>query len=156
MHSRIFQVSTSPILPISLIDAEDYSDEHMGIDYTSSINNEDRMESIETLINYYLPSGMFKIEDENTLVYMGGYDEWSKRIISNINKLAAKLSPSKYISNAHLISDYIRNPLDTNYLFVTEWWGTFHARKSEALMELVETLMPGDKLYVGTVMDYHF
>lgn len=159
MHGIIYQISASPIKP------EHYaSEDHIVLsiaDYCNRISENKRITLVKRLLSI-LPAGMFILNaDGESLTYQGGMDEWKRGFISSIASLSQKIKPSSLFSwngEANTIARLINNPLSTNTMFITETWegGSAEAQGSGCVMELIDTLQPGDILFIGPIFDYHF
>ena len=160
MHSIIFQISTKPIaehdfLNIDLIEAGEMA----SISYVDNIDESERELNIKHLAENILPKGMFTKSDNNTLIYNGGFNKWSKTQCDHIMTLSVQVTPSnvmKWMGPIGELKKAITNPLGTDTLFVTEFYrGSVTAECSADLMEMVSLLSKGDKLYIGTIASSH-
>lgn len=162
MHSRIFQIAASRI------DKENYLNEmsievgaNTGVDYTAEISRELRQQAIESLVNQWLPKGMFSHGTEpDTMVYNGGVDEWVRtEWLPQIRKHAANLSTHNVFKNLNLfkMERLIDNALDLGTLFyLCDDNYQSYAEKSTAFMEFVNGYPEGTVFYIGGVLDYHW
>lgn len=162
MHSNIFQISDRPIEADDIIGIDRVTAGDMAsIDYTQEVSVAERKAKIRILVESILPKGMFALcEDGETIAYTGGFTEWRKSYISNIRAKAEDIDEGnvmKWIGPAYQLKKAILNPLDTNFLFVTDFCdGCGLAERSRELMILVGNLQAGERLYIGAVLDYHF
>ena len=95
MHSRIFQISTMQIDKENYLNEDTLQQGDCGpYDYCSEIDDEERKEDIDYLVNHALPKGMFELVSENTIRYNGGVEQWKEEYVANIRK-RRKLLPLK-------------------------------------------------------------
>lgn len=91
MHAWIFQLSEERIegylCEDTLLqgDGSDY-------DYCTAISEEERKRAVCSLMEDILPSGMFRLKDETTLVYQGGFEQWKREWVERIQTKAAKVN----------------------------------------------------------------
>lgn len=96
MHSTIFQITTEKVeekdalLNENTLQQGDYSD----LDYCSDIDEDDRRERIERLVNEILPEGMFTLIDENTIRYNSGVEAWQEEWVKQINEKCSLVTAS--------------------------------------------------------------
>ncbi len=160
MLGTIYQISSNPILKDELLDIDRISEgEAVSISYVRP-SNEERLSDITYLVENILPEGMFTIEDDHTLIYNGGYEEWAKSLCGDIQHITNHLTPANILSwiesPIHLLKKTILNPLNTYSLFVIDFYvGTGTAEQSAELMGLVKDLKAGDKVYVGSILTFH-
>ena len=93
MHAWIFQLSEERIegylCEDTLLqgDGSDY-------DYCAAISEEARKRAVYSLMAHILPLGMFRLKDETTLVYQGGFGqrkrEWVERIQTKVAKMCIR------------------------------------------------------------------
>lgn len=160
MHSRVFQISTEPIVK------ENYLDEYTlnqgddcFYDYCDNIDDDERKENIVRLVNEVLPKGMFELVEDDIIRFNGDVEQWKEEYISNIRKKADELNVENMLewSSTHYLKEAVTNPLHTDYHFYLDGeGGQSYAEQSFAFMQLVCSLEPGTILYVGGVIDYHF
>lgn len=157
MHSYIFQIHTEPIVP------EDYPSEDKiaessqdFVDYATELEDESRSAAIAYLFKFLYESEMFAINDDETATYIGGFEKALKRWAEDIKDYANQINTKNILNfrSRYHLSKAINNPLDKSYLFITS--DSDSAERSEALYELIATMKPGDRLYIGGVYDYHF
>lgn len=61
-------------------------------DYCSEIDEEDRKEHIDYLVNHALPKGMFELISDNAMRYNGGIEQWKEEYVANIRKKAEAIT----------------------------------------------------------------
>ena len=91
MHAWIYQISDTPIKETINEDSL-YQGDGIDNDYWAAISEEGRKNSMETLKDYILPSGMFRQIDDTTFEYQGGIDEWKAQWVKRIQERAAELN----------------------------------------------------------------
>ena len=109
---------------------------------------------------HILPLGMFRLKDETTLVYQGGFEQWKREWVERIQTKAAKVNMENvmnFCGEVYQLETELQNPLDTDAQFYlcNDDYQTF-AEKSAELMRIVEHLTEGDELYIGGIIDFHF
>lgn len=159
MHSRIIQLDVLPIEKDHLVSEEDFY-ETEGIDYTSLLKGNQKREVLQSILTYTLPKGMFECQEnekETILIYKGGIETWKEKWLSNIKAKINSLNPKNVFVSPNLydLKQSIARALGDT-MFVMECWTGFEPQESTEFMEFVSTLKPGTKLYVGSILDYHF
>lgn len=158
MHSKIFQVSKGPIKRSQFIDADTVADNTDWVDYADEESEERRIKLVQELINSALPHGMFQIIDDGcTLIYQDGLDKWKEDYVKKIHQAAAAITPANVLtwcSEKKELSDLLKRPIGGYTMFVIE--DNYCAEFSNEFMEFIKDIKPGDKIYVGAVLDYHW
>ena len=160
MHSRVFQISTEPILKENYLNEDTLNQgDNAFYDYCANIDEDERKEDIAYLVNETLPKGMFELVGDDTMRFNGGVEQWKEEYIANIKKSVEALTVENMLewSSTYYLKEAINNPLDTAYHFYLdgEGWQNY-AEQSFAFMRFVSELEPGTILYIGGVIDYHF
>jgi len=160
MHSTIYQISTEPIAEKDYLRIDNIvAGEMASISYVSENNEDGRKFDIKCLVEHILPKGMFTFSDDNSLTYNGGFTMWRKSHFDNIKGLSAQLTPAnvmKWSGPIGQLKKAIVNPLGTDSLFVTEFYGGAGTAECSAdLMDIVSELKKGDRLYLGAILGYH-
>lgn len=161
MHSKIFQITTERV------DKENYLNEdtlmqgdNSDFDYCAEIDDDERKEEIEYLVNHILPEGMFELTSEDTILYKGCAEKWKEEFVSEIRKKAEAITPEnmlEWIGPVYQLEKYLKDPLDTGYRFYTDTEGVqSYAEQSYEFLREICTFEPGTTLYIGGVIDYHF
>lgn len=158
MHSYIIQISKSPISKDDYTRTIDIEPSEL-IDYTSDIKDIDREDFLRTVVKW-MPTGMFEYVNENCIRYLGGMTEWKKDYLEYLHKTIDNVETFtlfKYKNSIYEIERLVSNPLNTDILFgiVENGCGTSPQRSTD-FMAFVDTLAIGDKIYVGSILDYHF
>lgn len=159
MNHIIYQVSNTPI------DVDDYSAPDVLVENTPVMDwvgvipePENRHQCIRYLVNHILPKGMFVLENNHAIVYLGGMKEWYKQYAEIIRTAAAEIDADSLFrthgSAVNVLASILENPLGVNDMFVIENSG--YGEHSDALMAYVSRLAPGDMLYIGTVRQFHY
>ena len=159
MHSRIFQITTSPI-PESDYLSDDYYWDHWFVgsiaDYVSGDN--DREEDITHLRDRLqdLKTAIFN-KDNSFLISPNGKNEYFKSAYSKFIEAVKKASDisletfSSGVECGPLLYDIKTNYCDKFYWYVcTEDFDTI------PLDEFMRSVEPGEKYYIGGVLDYHY
>ena len=160
MHGTIYQLGTSPINADEYMNPETISEgESVCIGYADEIAEAERKSQMEELVEI-LPKGMFTLNNDLTLTYNGGIDEWRLSYAGLIMEKAEAITPDKamtWTGPVYNLQMAVFNPLDTNCLFITDY-GTGYgvAERSIEFMRLINLLNPGDRLYAGLIADYYF
>lgn len=162
MHSLIYQLDTDKIDGGNLVPLDSITPgDNAYIDYTDNTDDGKRKELISLLAESILPKGMFTVDgDGETLTYRGGFQEWERSYVKLIKDKASAINEGNvmdWIGPSYQLQRAISNPLSTDVLFITEaseYGGV--AERSLELMHLIGGLTEGEKLYVGTIADYHF
>ncbi len=160
MHSRVFQISTEPILKENYLNEDTLNQgDNAFYDYCANIDEDERKEDIACLVNETLPKGMFELVGDDTMRFNGNAEHWKEEYIANIKKSVEALTVENMLewSSTYYLKEAINNPLDTAYHFYLdgEGWQNY-AEQSFAFMRFVSELKPGTILYIGGVIDYHF
>lgn len=161
MHSTIIQITTEKVEKENyLTEADVCSWDCRDIDYCSEIDETDRKERINRLVNSWLPSGMFTLVDDNTIRYNGGADEWKNQWVKLIQDTAAQVTAENVlhgIGPMYSLEKALSNPLDLGTLFYSDSENlNSYAEFSAGFMRDVCQLEEGTLLYVGGVLDYHY
>ena len=140
MHAWIFQLSEKRIegylCEDTLLqgDGSDY-------DYCAAISEEERKRAVYSLMTHILPLGMFRLKDETTLVYQGGFEQWKREWVERIQTKAAKVNTENvmnFCGEVFQLETELQNPLDTDAQFDIPFchnsWRPF-SDKSEGLYQ---------------------
>lgn len=159
MHAWIYQISDSPIEEFI---NEDTLNQGGGTDYDycAEISEEERKTAIDTLWADILPKGMFKMIDESTLLYYGGFDEWKQKWVESIQQKASQLNRDNvmdYVGIAYHLERELKNPLDaSSHFYLCGDSSQTFAEESVEFMRWIGGLKVGSKIYIGGVVDFHF
>lgn len=160
MHSTIYQIDIKPIAETDILRLDNIvAGEMASISYVSENNEDGRQFDIKCLVEHILPKGMFTLSAKDTLTYNGGFNMWKKAYFDSIKALSAQLTLAnvmKWSGPIGQMKKAISNPLGTNALFVTDFYGGGGTAECSAdLMDMVSGLKKGDKLYFGAILGYH-
>lgn len=160
MYGIVFQISTSPIDSDDYIGIDAVSEGDMaGFNYLYDTEEGERSELIHDLVERILPKGMFTLEADNeTLVYQGGFEVWSKSYLDLIQTKTEAIDEDnimEWIGPAFQLQKAIVNPLESPDYFVLESDSYGTVERSRDLMLLVGKLEAGAKLYIGEILGYH-
>lgn len=161
MHAKVYQITKHRV------DKENYLNENTltqgdssDYDYCSEISEEERAESINTLVNHILPKGMFTLVGSDELVFNGGNYEWIHKWVDAIHKKSDEVTADNvthWIGAAYQLQKVINNPLGTDsHFYLSESTTQTFAEPSAELMRMVCKLRKGERLYIGGIIDYHF
>lgn len=161
MHAKVYQITKHRV------DKENYLNENTltqgdssDYDYCSEISEEERAESIDTLVNQILPKGMFTLVGSDELVFNGGNYEWIHKWVDAIHKKSDEVTADNvthWIGAAYQLQKVINNPLGTDsHFYLSESTTQTFAEPSAELMRMVCKLRKGERLYIGGIIDYHF
>lgn len=160
MHSKIFQISTSPI------DKEDYASPCRYYDnsqeFADYIGDEEEGERREDYIKYLaeLLSDLFSY-DGKAFVYKGktALRKFKRKWALAIRDFASKLTANNILSDCnlyHLRSLAKDTHLDTSFRFDIEEWNGWAGPMYDLIDYAEYNLKSGDRIYIGAVIDYHF
>lgn len=155
-HAYIIQLDTEPIEDDNLVSEEDFFEDER-FDYFETISDADREEVVDKIAKYVFPTGMFHKEGD-CFIYQGGIEKWKEEYLKELNEILSKITTNNLwgIKGLFALKDKIQNALDQNK-FVVECWSGFCANDSTEFMEFVDHyLKPGDKLYIGSIIDFHY
>ena len=160
MYGIVFQISTSPIDSDDYIGIDAVSEGDIaGFNYLYDTEEGERSELIHDLVERILPKGMFTLEADNeTLVYQGGFEVWSKSYLDLIRTKTEAIDEDnimEWIGPAFQLQKAIVNPLESPDYFVLESDSYGTVERSRDLMLLVGKLEAGAKLYIGEILGYH-
>ena len=93
MHSKIFQISTVKVTDEGRLTENTLTQgDGSFYDYCMEIEPDIRKQCIDILVNRILPSGMFELTGEDTLIYKGGAEQWKKEFVAYIQAKASELT----------------------------------------------------------------
>ena len=161
MHSKIFQITKNKLKKENFLTEDTlFQGEGSRYDYCSEIDEDERQDVIQILVNEILPKGMFELINDNILIYKGGIEKWKDDYISNIKTKTQELTPdniTEWIGSVYQLEKTIKNPLDTGFQFYFEEEPLQgYAEESYGLLCFINGLEKGARLYIGGVIDYHF
>lgn len=156
MHAKIFQLDTKPICPDCYIDPDYFTDVFIrGCDYICDAvgNPVDRHIFTEAMVNTLHP--IFALEEE-TLVYQG-CNSFMEKWIEAIKEKAIHLNESNFFDETARMARIIE---ETSALsaskFYIEDWNEGAATPYELIQFCQRKLKPGERLYIGSIIDYHY
>lgn len=161
MHSTIIQITTEKVEKENFLTEDDVCTwECREIDYCSEIDEDERKDRINRLVNEWLPSGMFTLVDDNTIRYNGGAEEWKEQWLKLIQDKASQITTDNVLNSIgpmYQLEKALLNPLDLGTLFYDDSENmTSYADHSAEFMRSVCQLEEGTLLYIGGVLDYHY
>lgn len=158
MHNLIFQVDLAPMSKEQYLNFDKVGEQNDDlIDYAYDTDETDRAAFIESFVSMF-PDGMFRMsEDLSSLIYQGGFSDWHydfNRDLQNIANSANGLIP---FENYEIIKMHLDNPLETDDFFVIDSYeGCGRLTRTMGVMRLVSRLKVGDRLYIGSILGYHW
>lgn len=156
MHSCIFQVSAEPIKECDYIspclfyeNCGDFAD-YIG----DPITGDDRLDNIRYIFESF--GDMFNVDKD--VITFNGLGSFVKEWNEYIRELSSKLDDNEYKDRNIWM---IRNACKETHLeicsrFLIEEWNGWAGPASDLIGFLQYRVKPGDKLYIGAVIDYHF
>lgn len=160
MHSKIFQISKSPI------DKEDYASPCYYYDnsdeFADYIGDEEEGEFREDCIKYLAKwlSDLFSY-DGKAFVYKGkdALQEFKRKWAEAIKDLASGLTADNILSDGNInkLKALAREThLDTSFRFDIEEWNGWAGPMHDLIDYAEYNLKSGDRIYIGAVIDYHY
>ena len=160
MHSSVYQITTEKIKDGGLLDEDTlHQGDCSGLDYCSNIDDDERKERIENLVNNILPEGMFTLIDENTIRYNGGVEIWQEEWVKQIKEKCSLVTANNIQEwrTLYYLQEAIENPLNVGSRFYDDNRGYFsYSEKSGEFMKSLNNLEAETLLYIGGVVDYHY
>lgn len=163
MHGYIFQITTKKPQDDGILREDTlHQGDGYDIDYCQKISDEARKNAIATLVKDVLPKGMFELVTEDTIRYNGGAKEWRKEFIKTVRKMADALDTDgprtgTFDSGLYHLEKYLSDPLGTGIMFYEDEDGYCeYAQESYWFMANACVYEPGQLLYIGGVIDYHY
>lgn len=160
MHSSVYQITTEKVEEGGLLDEDTlHQGDCSGLDYCSNIDNEERRERIEILVNRILPEGMFTLIDENSIRYNGGVEIWQEEWVKLIKEKCSLVTADNIQKweTLYYLQEAIENPLDAGSRFYDDNCGySSYSERSGEFMKSLNNLEAGTMLYIGGVVDYHY
>ena len=159
MHSKIFQVSATPINADNYTSPEFFYDSCSGwADYIGEpCEGDERKDCIKHLQSRF--SDLFDLDETGeVLIYKGGLDEFKKEWAEAIRNAAAQINEDtvlKWSKRRDLVRACEETHLETSYRFSIEKWDTYAHAAKEFVEYIADTLKVGDKVYIGAVIDFH-
>ncbi len=155
MHSKIFQLATTPIKEEDFLKPEhlygdcDFAD-YVGDEMTGDL----RRDFIESLARQL--SDIVDLDGE-TLVFKGignFVHKWYEYIKEKANALDDSKVDTSQLYWVEKATE--RTHLDTSYRIYLEEWNNYAGPMCDFINFADSVLKPGDRLYVGSVIDYHY
>ena len=161
MHAKVYQITRQRVDEDNILNENTLEQgESTDYDYCSEISEEERTESINTLVNNILPKGMFTLVGSDELVFNGGTTEWIHNWVNAIHEKSEDVNVgnvTNWIGAAYQLKKVINNPLGTDsHFYRSETTTQPYGEESAELMRMVCKLRIGERLYIGGIIDYHF
>lgn len=152
MRGYIYQVAMCPIGVGGMADSVSVSVDSE-VDYCNDLQGNERFDAIKSLVDKL--KGLVRYdEDEDTLVYLGGWENVKEEILLKINDFVVRMSTDNMTARLHTLEKMAASPLDTGSLFLIGRDVT-KTDEEEFFLSLFEGLRVGAKFYLGGVMTYH-
>lgn len=156
MHSLILELTRERVNKDGWVGEIDLREDHE-IDYARKLEGDERDEAIRRFYTTsWLGTFLQRGEEPDTLVYKRGLasakDEW----YSELHKLVSEAEKSR-TSDLYSLRQTIDYPFGgfTRYV-LSDWSGTSYSCPTRELLELLDEMKIGDKLYINSVFDYHW
>lgn len=159
-HGKIYQLATKPISKDDHIKPDMFYDNHDS--YADWIGDaeegEEREECIRNLVKYDL-KGMFELTADGCLVYLG-MDVFLQKWVDAIHEKAQAITVenvTNYTQRAALRDVLAGSHTDsTDRIVISEYSGNFAEPLADLIAFAKYNMKPGDKLYFGAVIDFHY
>lgn len=158
MHSRIFQLSASPIDKENYIVESDYYDHwftNQIADYVDGDCNRD--ESIGWLYSYSKAYDVSKCNDGNYRLVVHNkeiyFENAYKSFVEEVNKLT-DMSLEQFTNGFNLYG--LTNAYEDKFGFYVDLYGDGHGNELMTLDAFIRRCNVGTVYYIGGVIDYHF
>lgn len=158
MHSKIFQVSSSPITPENYFSEERYYDGFVGsiADYTANIPKNARKQCIKYLSERLSNAVVYdSASDKFTVIDLDSYFKWRYEGFTHYRELLQDINYESFVHNAWDADSIVRYISDT----ISDKYGYYVDSDCDGLNTIdcfLRTLKNGDCFYIGAVIDYHF
>jgi len=152
MHSRIFQLSESPISKEDYITEELFYDDFVGqiADYVD--DSTEREEDIKWLINTIEKYGATYNEKEQSIVFLKGFkDSYFKERFQKLKEVIQNMNLSEFSTGFMKVYE-LKDLIEDEYGFYI-YYNDSYAPIDAFVREDVEE---GKKYFIGNVLDYHF
>jgi hypothetical protein len=162
MHGLIYQISDQPIQKSDYITSSDFDGGDNPFDYCRDMNEKEINEAIVELANI-LPKEMFICKGRE-IIFNGGnkdfFERWQNELRSEIDSITPRVLSEGGEGTSlyqYKINKKLEDALKTASLFVDkEYTGFYTVKSTEFLLDSVTRFKPGDKFYIGGVLDYHY
>ena len=161
MHAKVYQITKHRVSKENYLNENTLQQgDSSNYDYCSEISEEERVESINTLLNDILPKGMFTKIASDELVFNGGTTDWIHNWVNAIHEKSKNVNVENvtdWIGAAYQLKKVINNPLGTDsHFYLSESNTQTYGEESAELMRMVCKLRIGEHIYIGGIIDYHF
>lgn len=155
MHERIYQLDTKPIMADKFITPDDFGVEDYSdfADYIADIDEDTLADEYENFPDF---AGAFTRKDD-ALIF-NGFDRLKKEWLNAIHERAEKINEDNILKDAQNVRFNLKDALLYPYTFSRFVFSDemFMRRSSSFIEECAYILKPGDKLYLGGVLDFHY
>lgn len=156
MHAKIFQLSRKPIEPDNYVTPGYFENDIFDdADYIgdSVTDPTERKMWIEAMVNTLHP--LFSLEDE-TLVYQG-CETLLTKWIGEIKEKASHLNTNNFFDEAaRLIRMVQKTHVFSGSKFYIADWCDEAVNPFDLIEYCKKKLKPGERLYIGSIIDYHY
>ena len=156
MHSNIIQISRNPIDIEEWVSPSNFYENSSDFaDYIGEeMDDEEREEVILWMVSDF--GGIFTLEDDH-LVF-NGLGEFTKEWYEYIRECVAQLKDGEVDDmKLYKINKAVeRTHLGIHSRFYIENWNGYAAPVEDFIAYLQKQMKVGDRLYIGSVIDYHF
>lgn len=159
-HGKIFQLASKPIRKDGYITPEDFYDNHDA--YADWIGDEVEEEERKECIGYLASAlqGLCELDKSGTaFVYRGGLERYLQEWVDAIHEKAQAITAANvlYHTPRATLRDIVSGThKDTADRFVIKEYSGDYAEPMSSLIEFLHQLKPGDMLYIGGIVDFHY
>lgn len=155
MHSKIYQVSLEPISEDEYASPSDFYDNSSDFaDYIGDeVEGDERKDSIDYLAEEL--SDVFDLDADNDALVFKGLDKFKQQWMSAIREKAAAVTEENILEwrPRYMLEQVCREThIESSRRFSIN---VGVAYPMSDLIELVASMKPGQRLYIGAVIDYH-
>ena len=155
MHSRIIQISKSPIRKDDFIDKDGFDLEDygkFGIDYIADLEDSSRKDEIKEMESMF-PLQIFKVKGKTSVLYKDNVWELKNLCVSKIKELVKNTDVEEFFDgDSYRLALLLKKPFTEN-LFVMD--GCLYSSMNLINHLLKDNFSDGDTIYIGNILDYH-
>lgn len=155
MHSKIYQVAARPISLDEYVGPSDFYDNSS--DFADYIGDEDEGDDRKEDIGYLAEelSDVFDLDADNDALVFKGLDKFKQQWMSAIREKAAAVTEENILDwrSLYMLEQVCREThIESSRRFSID--GGIAEPMSD-LIKFAASLKPGQRLYIGAVIDYH-
>lgn len=150
----IYEITTTPQFIEDRLSANEIGYDKYDIGYIDDADDEERAEAIDGFFEKDWVNAMFERISPDAAVYKGGLDvykrKWLERLMVEIRRLG--LAPTERFDTYDL-KRVLRTPFgfgSDDVVVLPDYFGA-HIEDEDILFDFINTLRPGDKIYIGNV-----